>query len=117
MKWINLCSVIWMGGSLMVLACGVRINQQAGTETTARRINVKEYGDTGDVKSADSRFIQTALDSASIGDTVYLPKGTYLVRTIRLVSNVHLVSDGLLKQPDNLSAHFAVEKQHSDAPL
>lgn len=117
MKWTNLRGIIWIGGSLLALACGVRVNHPAGAETTGRRINVKEYGATGDGKTDDSRFIQAALDSASIGDTVYLPKGTYLVHTIRLVSNVHLVSDGLLKQPGELSAQFAVEKQHSDAPL
>lgn len=117
MKRIKLREIVWIAGSLMAVACGVRVNQQVGAETTARRINVKEYGAKGDGKTDDSRFIQAVLDSASIGDTVYIPKGTYLVRTIRLVSNVHLVADGLLKQPKELSAQFAVEKQHSDAPL
>ena len=75
------------------------------------------YGAKGDGKTDDSQAIQRALDSASMGDTVYLPKGTYLVRTIRLVPNVHLVADGVLKQPKELASQFAVEKQHSDAPL
>src|SRR3546814_19443931 len=71
----------------------------------------------GDGKSDDSEAIQRALDSAAVGDTVYLPKGTYLVQSIRLVSNVHIVADGVLKQPEELSAQFAIEKQHSPAPL
>src|SRR5690606_5059311 len=86
-------------------------------EAMARRIDVKTFGATGDGKTDDSRAIQAALDSACTGDTVYVPKGTYLVRTLRLVPHVHLVAEGLLKQPQNLSAPFAVEKQHSDAPL
>jgi len=120
MKWTDLCGITCIVAGLMVLACnGGGADRQAENEVAdaGRRINVKDYGALGDGKTDDSRFIQAALDSASVGDTVYLPKGTYLVRTIRLVPNVHLVSDGLLKQPKELSAHFAIEKQHSDAPL
>jgi len=120
MKWINLRGIIGIGGSLLALACGTATEHQPDADAAngvGRRINVQEYGATGDGKTDDSRFIQAALDSASIGDTVYLPKGTYLVRTLRLVPNVHLVADGLLKQSKELSAQFAVEKQHSDAPL
>lgn len=120
MKRMRLHRMIWVGVGLLVVACGGAADPQRTADTVpdaGRRINVKEYGAKGDGKTDDSRFIQAALDSASMGDTVYLPKGTYLVHTIRLVPNVHLVSDGLLKQPAALSAQFAVEKQHSDAPL
>ncbi len=83
----------------------------------ARKLDVTRYGAKGDGKTDDSRAIQAVLDSAAIGDTVYLPKGTYLVRTLRLVPNVHIVADGTLKQSREWAGRFSVEKQHSDAPL
>lgn len=111
---------IWIVGSIcMALACSTHHTRQKDAEAwgVGRRIDVTQYGAKGNGKADDSQAIQAALDSAGIGDTVYLPKGTYLVHTIRLVANVHLVSDGLLKQPKELSGQFAVQKQHSDAPL
>ena len=118
MKWITVARwLLWIGTCGMTLACGSRREPPTHVEAMARRIDVKTFGATGDGKTDDSRAIQAALDSACTGDTVYVPKGTYLVRTLRLVPNVHLVAEGLLKQPQNLSAPFAVEKQHSDAPL
>ena len=103
----------------MALACGVETPRQAeaGVAEAGNRVDVTAFGAKGDGKTNDSQAIQAALDSASMGDTVYIPKGTYLVRTIRLVPNVHLVADGVLKQPKELAGHFAIEKQHSDAPL
>ncbi|MEC3881233.1 right-handed parallel beta-helix repeat-containing protein [Parapedobacter sp. 10938] len=102
-----------------ITACGGETRSQADLPTlgTGKRINVMDYGAVGDGNRDDSEAIQRAVDSAGVGDTVYLPKGTYLVRSIRLVSNVHVVADGLLKQSAALSAPFAVEQQHSPAPL
>lgn len=104
---------------LAIMACGgkIRSHADASRPDAGQRIDVMAYGATGDGKTDDSKAIQRALDSARVGDTVYLPKGTYLVQSLRLVSNVHIVADGVLKQPQELSAHFAVEKQHSPAPL
>lgn len=101
-------------------ACGgnMRSHTEAPTpDYRGKRINVMAYGAVGDGKTDDSKAIQLALDSATVGDTVYIPEGTYRVHSIRLVPNVHVVADGLLKQPADLSAQFAVEKQHSPAPL
>ena len=119
MKAASFFQILWIYGAMMASACGVETPRQAGTMVleAGNKIDVKRYGAKGDGKTDDSQAIQAALDSASMGDTVYLPKGTYLVRTIRLVPNVHLVADGVLKQPKSLAGHFAVEKQHSDAPL
>lgn len=119
MKIAKFFQILSMYGAMMALACGVEMPRQAdtGVAEAGSRINVKTFGAKGDGKTDDSKAIQAALDSASMGDTVYVPKGTYLVRTIRLVSNVHLVADGLLMQPKELTGHFAIEKQHSDAPL
>ena len=106
--------------AIMVASCGdgMRSHPEGPLpEYEGKRVNVMAYGAVGDGKTDDSKAIQMALDSAMVGDTVYLPKGTYLVRSIRLVPNVHIVSDGVLKQPAELSAQFAVEQQHSPAPL
>ena len=119
MKVISLCKTIWICGTVMAVACGVDGPQQreAAGDVGGRRIDVTEYGAKGDGRADDSRAIQMALDSASMGDTVYVPKGTYLVRSLRLMPNVHLVADGVLKQPREFSSRFSIEKQHSDAPL
>ncbi len=108
----------WMMVVLLAAACGEgRSQAEPPVPGGGQRIDVKAHGAVGDGKADDSEAIQRALDSAAVGDTVYLPKGTYRVRSIRLVSNVHIVADGVLKQPEELSAQFTVEKQHSPAPL
>jgi len=120
MKVLDLRNALIIGGTALAWACGTATmphQAETGTAEAGRRIDVRRYGAKGDGKTDDSKAIQAALDSASTGDTVYVPKGTYRVRTIRLVANVHLVADGLLKQPQDLAGQFTVEKQHSDAPL
>lgn len=119
MKVAHFFQLLSIYGAFMALACVAETPRQAEANSveSGNRIDVKAFGAKGDGKADDGQAIQAALDSASMGDTVYLPKGTYLVRTIRLVPNVHLVADGVLKQPKELTGHFAVEKQHSDAPL
>lgn len=109
----------WLLLLVVMNACGadIRSRPDVPAPENSQRINVMAYGAVGDGKVDDSEAIQRALDSAAIGDTVYLPKGTYLVRSLRLVSNVHVVADGVLKQPAELSAQFAIAKQHSPAPL
>lgn len=88
-----------------------------GTEGAGKVLDVRAFGAKGDGKTDDTKVIQAVIDSAAIGDTVYMPKGEYLVRTLRLVPNVHVVADGVLKQSIQLSEEFSIEKQHSDAPL
>src|SRR5690606_38977710 len=119
MKKFNIPGIGLVLAALAIMACGgkIRSHADAPRADAGQRINVMAYGATGDGKTDDSKAIQLALDSARVGDTVYLPKGTYLVRSLRLVSNVHIVADGVLKQPKELSAQFAIEKQHSPAPL
>ncbi|MGV3761296.1 right-handed parallel beta-helix repeat-containing protein [Parapedobacter sp.] len=118
MKWIDRSYFVW-GLALLTIACAGETRSHTDEPATenGKRINVMDYGAVGDGDTDDSEAIQRAVDSAAVGDTVYLPKGTYLVSSIRLVSNVHVVADGLLKQSAGLSAPFAVEQQHSPAPL
>lgn len=111
----------WLCGLSVLLACSMEAGRghraDAVEPGAVRKLDVTRYGAKGDGKTDDSRAIQAVLDSAAIGDTVYLPKGTYLVRTLRLVPNVHVVAEGTLRQSREWAARFSVEKQHSDAPL
>src|SRR5690606_25983290 len=118
MKWIDRQYFVW-GFAVLAVACAgePRSHADERARENAKRVNVMDYGAVGNGKIDDSEAIQRALDSAAVGDTVYLPKGTYLVRSIRLVSNVHVVAEGVMKQSAELSAPFAVEQQHSPAPL
>jgi len=57
--------------------------------------NVKSMGATGDGKTADTKAINSAIDSAAGlgGGTVYLPAGNYLCGSIHLKSNISLYID------------------------
>lgn len=53
-----------------------------GTETPTTQegvLNVLDYGAAGDGEADDTQAIQTALNDAEDGDTVYLPPGEYFV--------------------------------------
>ncbi|WP_051292820.1 right-handed parallel beta-helix repeat-containing protein [Olivibacter sitiensis] len=66
----------------------------------------------------ESKLFQGWIDSAQVGDTVYLPKGTHYVRTLRLRTGVSIVSEGLLKQlPHTEELAYSIEKQSSGRPL
>lgn len=49
------------------------------TETDASVLDVRDYGAVGDGSTDDTRAIQSAIDAASEGETVYLPAGTYVI--------------------------------------
>ncbi|WP_257957537.1 right-handed parallel beta-helix repeat-containing protein [Parapedobacter tibetensis] len=115
---VNLFHILSMCGTVMMLACnGDPIHADNKGTDVGRKIDVRQYGAKGDGKTDDTKAIQAVLDSAVVGDTVYLPKGTYLIRTLRLVANVAFVADGMIKQPPELAGKFAIAKQNSDAPL
>jgi hypothetical protein len=66
---------------------------QMPTASTGKTLNVRDYGATsGKSSDNDSTAIQKAINAAQAGDTVYIPDGTYhLKSTINLKSGVSLL--------------------------
>ena len=65
--------------------------------TSAKDLNIKDFGALGDGRTLDSASIQKAIDTATAdgGGKVLIPKGDYLVGTILLKNNVTLhLEDG-----------------------
>ncbi len=57
--------------------------------------NVKAYGAVGDGSTDDTAAIQSALDAANDGDTIFLPPGTYRVTSTLSQSNKSLAIVGM----------------------
>jgi hypothetical protein len=55
-------------------------------------VSVKDFGAAGDGLSDDTVAIQTALNN-SVGRSIYVPKGTYIVTSLTGVSNVEIVGE------------------------
>jgi parallel beta-helix repeat protein len=82
------------------------------------RRTVTDFGVVGDSLSDLTSSIQKVIDESSSGDTVFIPEGTFLVRTLLLRSGVHLVSTGVLAHhPDAKTGDFSIEKQSSPNPI
>lgn len=61
-----------------------------------RVFNVRDYGATGDGTTDDTSAIQSAIDTATVGGTVYAPPGDYLINgTINLKSSIRLIGAGM----------------------
>ncbi len=58
------------------------------------RIDVKTYGAAGDGKADDTAAIQTAIDRAPNGSTIYFPPGTYLVNNFQVLHRAGLQFEG-----------------------
>ncbi|AWW33071.1 endopolygalacturonase [Echinicola strongylocentroti] len=79
--------------------------------------NVKEHQAKGDGFTDDTEAIQATIRLANPGDTVWIPEGTYVVKTLGLRSGVHIKADGLLKQQLDSTEEFTTKRQNSSAPL
>jgi len=83
----------------------------------ARR-TVTDFGAVADSLRDNTSSIQKVIDESSPGDTVFIPEGSFLIRTLLLRSGVHLVSTGTLAHhPDAKTGDFSIEKQSSPNPL
>lgn len=89
-------------------------------------INVKSFGARGDGTTDDTNCIQTAINSASKGHTVYFPKGKYVIGSIFLKSGVNydfgnsdliclsdtpLTANGMVKAVTTMKVYKALEKK------
>jgi hypothetical protein len=85
---------------------------------TGVRRTVTDFGAVGDSLSDNTASIQQVMDQSSPGDTVFIPDGLFLIRTLHLRSGVHLVSKGTLAHhPDAKTGDYSIEKQNSPNPL
>ncbi len=60
-------------------------------------INVKNFGAKGDGNTDDSQAIQNAIDSANIGDKVFVPHGTYICNNLVINKAIQFECYGDLK--------------------
>ncbi len=73
----------------------------------AKKINVtQDFGVIPNDRKDDSRELQRAINHAAglaKGGRIYFPKGTYRLKFIKMLSNVHLVfhKDAIIKLPEN----------------
>src|SRR5690606_35633134 len=91
-----ICLLVTVSGC--VQPAGVRQQPENGDRPSAfgRTLDVSTNGARGDGKTDDTDSIQAVINKAARGDTVFIPSGTYLVRTLKLRSGVHIKGDGLL---------------------
>lgn len=95
-------------------------NSASADDGTGERVRrtVTDFGAVGDSVRDNTSTIQKVIDESSPGDTVFIPEGTFLIRTLLLRSGVHLVSTGILAHhPDAKTGDFSIEKQSSPNPL
>ncbi|MHA0289043.1 right-handed parallel beta-helix repeat-containing protein [Mycobacterium sp. C3-094] len=74
---------------------GLSVPFQRPDAPSGRTLNVRDYGATSNQSSDnDALAIQKAINAAKAGDTVYIPNGTYHIRsTINLKSGVSLIGE------------------------
>lgn len=97
-------------------------SKAATTETKDSRVyqalNVQHFQAKGDGKTDDTKSIQQAIQAAQKGDTIFIPAGTYLVKTLVLKSDIHLKGPGQFKQTlSDDTQRFSRTNQNSSAPL
>ncbi|MEH6307404.1 right-handed parallel beta-helix repeat-containing protein [Olivibacter sp. CPCC 100613] len=86
--------------------------------TVYQVLDVQVFHAKGDGKTDDTKSIQQAIQAAQKGDTVLIPSGTYLVKTLILKSDINIKGLGQLKQvlPTD-TQKFSRVVQNSSAPL
>lgn len=94
------------------------VNPGIGQTAKGKRLNVVEFHAKGDGTTDDTAAIQEAISMATEGDTVYIPPGSYLVRSLGLKSGINIKGEGMLIQRlEGEKEEVTNEKQNSSRPL
>lgn len=104
------------------------IDQQSPTLSAHGFINVQERGARGDGLTDDTATIQSTIDAAPHGATIYFPTGTYCIsQTLQLKNGQTYLGDGPgsnIKQADNANliallavTEFMTNATYSSIPL
>ncbi len=90
-----------------VTACGCTVEFDTLSESAC--VDVKSLGAKGDGVSDDTFFVQFAIDTCPAGGRVVIPGGTYLVRPIKLKSDITLdLKRGAVLLGDTVEEHYPV---------
>ncbi|HLW20540.1 MAG TPA: glycosyl hydrolase family 28-related protein [Cyclobacteriaceae bacterium] len=105
-------------GLLLAIFCLFNDGYGQATNKNGRLINVKDHQAVGDGTTDDTAAIQAAISHAAAGDTVFIPEGSYLVRSLGLKSGTHIKGEGMLIQRvEGVKEEVTTEKQNSSMPL
>lgn len=82
-----------------------------------KNLNITEHGAIGNGQTDNTETLAAMMQQAQAGDTLYVPKGQFVLKTLRLKSGVHISGPGLLIQRLEKTEEYTNAKQNSSAPL
>lgn len=96
----------------------ISLSETFGQNEKGRLLNVKNFQAAGDGTTDDTEAIQEAIRIATAGDTVFIPAGAYLVKSLGLKSGINIKGEGMLVQRiEGEKEGVTNEKQNSSQPL
>lgn len=98
--------------------CRAQTFSAAESVKAGQLLDITAFGINEDGETDHTEAIQKVINDAKEGETVFIPKGTFLVRTLFLKTGVNILSEGILKQHSSTqTGDFSLEKQNSPNPL
>src|SRR5690606_26514841 len=85
-------------GVVLVILLMLKEGYGQSEKQKGRLLNVRDYQAVGDGITDDTAAIQEAIGEATEGDTVFIPDGAYLVRSLGLKSGINIKGEGMLIQ-------------------
>ncbi len=102
------------------LACVIGILVLQGVNQVCmgqKNLDITEHGAIGNGLTDNTETLAAIMQEAQAGDTIYVPKGQFVLKTLRLKSGVHISGPGLLIQRLEKTEEYTNAKQNSSAPL